>query len=186
MLLNKAYPDRFRKDVEARIRTRGVNVVLGDHIDELYAEGAGEVRTRKGVTIKTDLAVSRFFISKHLSGILSGTNETYQLLTRGPRPNTSFISSSLGVDVLAKNGYVKILPTLQLPSNARIFAAGDIIDFPEQKQVGKYYTHANIVTANILSVLADQPATIEYRGPSFEGIVITIGKVRSHIDDFRV
>jgi len=104
-----------------------------------------------------------------------------QLFTRGPRPNTSFISASLGTDVLAKNGYVKIKPTLQLPSDARIFAAGDIIDFPEQKQVGKYYTHADIVATNIVSILENQPVTMKYKGPSFEGIVLTIGKVRFQV-----
>jgi NADH dehydrogenase FAD-containing subunit len=106
----------------------------------------------------------------------------YQIPTGGPRPNTAFISSSLGADVLAKNGYVKIEPTLQLPLDSHIFAAGDIIDFPEQKQVGKYYKHADIVAANICSVLANQPATIEYKGPDFEGMVLTIGKVRSNFD----
>ena len=64
MLLNKTYPDSFRKDVGARIHARGVNLVLGDYIDELPAAGVDNVRTRNGVAIKTDLTVSIFFVQK--------------------------------------------------------------------------------------------------------------------------
>ena len=59
MLLNQTYPDRFRKDVEARIRARGVNVVLGDYVDNFPAGSAGVIRTRNGIDIKVDLAVGR-------------------------------------------------------------------------------------------------------------------------------
>lgn len=97
--------------------------------------------------------------------------------TRGPRPNTAFIAFSLGANLLTPSGYVKIKPTFQLPSDSRIFVAGDIVDYPEQKQVGKYYTHADVVAANIVSLLAGQMAVKEYKGPALEGIIITIGKV---------
>jgi hypothetical protein len=60
----------------------------------------------------------------------------------------------------------------------RIFAIGDITDWKEQKQVGKYYTHASIVANNILATLDKRTTLKSYKG-SFEMIVVTIGKVRN-------
>ena len=75
-----------------------------------------------------------------------------------------------------KTRRVKILPTLQLPSYPDIFAAGDIIDYTEQKQAGKYAGHSDIIVANLLSLMAGAPTVKEYKG-TFEGIIITNGKV---------
>ena len=72
---------------------------------------------------------------------------------------------------------VKVTPKLQLPSHPSIFVAGDIIDWPEQHQTAKTAGHADVVTANVLSYIADKPLTKEYKG-SPEIIVVTFGKVR--------
>lgn len=62
MLVNKAYPDKFRKYVGERVGERGVKVVYGDYVDEFPAPGVGGVvHTRKGLVIKADLAVSTPF-----------------------------------------------------------------------------------------------------------------------------
>lgn len=58
MLVNKTYPDKFRKYVGKRIAERGVTMIYGDYVDEFPAPGIGEVHTRKGLVIKADLAVS--------------------------------------------------------------------------------------------------------------------------------
>lgn len=71
---------------------------------------------------------------------------------------------------------MKIAPTFQLTSHPRIFAAGDVADIKEQKQAGKYGSHATIVVANTLALLAGQAPSQLYKG-SRELIVITIGKV---------
>lgn len=172
-MLNATYPDKFRQNVENRIRERGIKLILGDYLDDLTVNDEGNVRTRKGETIKTELAVSFHFSLRDDIVLICG----YQISARGPRPNTSFISSSLGSGVLTDNGYVKIKSTMQLTSNPHIFAAGDIIDFPEQKQVGKYYRHADIVAANVIALLENQRTMKEYKGPAFEGMFLTIGKV---------
>jgi NADH dehydrogenase FAD-containing subunit len=100
--------------------------------------------------------------------------------TRGPRPNTSFIGASLGADTLTSGGQVKVTSTLQLPMHPHIFAGGDIIDWPEQKQAGKCRAHTNVITANVLSLLAGQKPSKVYQG-SYEMIIITFGKVCVHI-----
>lgn len=154
-LLNSTYPDSFGQRIEKTLRAIGINLVLDDSVDtDLPTDGV--VKTRKGVSLNADLV----------------------LVTRGPRPNTEFISSSLGPTVLASNGYLTISPTMQLPSNPRIFAAGDIVDLPEQKQISKYAAHASVVAANIQSVLKGEESAVEYKGPPFEGILVTIGKSR--------
>ena len=86
------------------------------------------------------------------------------------------IGNSLGTDVLTPRGNVKVLPTLQLPSQPSIFALGDIIDWQEQKQAFKSYAHGSVITANILSLLNGSKAQKKYKtGP--EIIIVTNGRV---------
>jgi apoptosis-inducing factor 2 len=148
-LLNKAYTDKFRDNVERRIRSRGVDLILDDYIDSLTAS-----TTRKGVPLDADLIVP----------------------ARGPKPNTEWIGSSLGEDVVTERGLVRIKPTMQVAGYPGIFALGDIIDFPEQKQLGKYPAHSAVVAANIKSFLNGKQLGKEYKGQG-EMIVVTMGKV---------
>lgn len=149
-LLNKAYPDKFRHNVEKRIRSRGVDVILDDYIDSL--DGS---TTRKGVQLDTDLVV----------------------FARGARPNTSWIAPSLGEEAVTKQGFIRVKPTLQVDGYPSIFAVGDAIDYPEQKQLGKYTAHAEVVTANLSSFVKNKQPSKEYKGQS-EMILVTMGKVR--------
>jgi NADH dehydrogenase FAD-containing subunit len=97
-----------------------------------------------------------------------------QLQTRGPKPATEFLSSL--PSSLTATGYFRVRPTLQLADYSHIFAAGDIIDWDEQKQAGKVDGHAGVVTANVLSIMAGNEAKTIYKG-SPEMIVVTNGKV---------
>jgi len=109
------------------------------------------VTTRNGETLTADLVVKAF----------------------GSRPNTAFIAT-LSPDLLTENGFVKIRPTLQLPSYSNIFAAGDVIDYKEQKQAAKAGAHAAVVVANIIALLKGGQLK-PYKG-SPELIAITNGK----------
>lgn len=101
---------------------------------------------------------------------------THQVDARGNVPNTGFIGSSLGSTALTRAGNVKVRPTLQLQDYDDIFAAGDIIDWNEQKQAAKTTAHAAVVSPNVLSYLQGKPVSKVYKG-SMELIVITNGKV---------
>jgi apoptosis-inducing factor 2 len=155
-LLNKAYPDKVRNNAENRIRLRGVEVILDDFVDP-PPEGT-PVTTRKGVELDADLVVP----------------------ARGGRPNTSWIVESLGEDVADEQGLLHVKPTLQLAAHPTIFALGDVIDFPEQKQFGKYPVHIGIVAANVSSLLNGAQPMKEYKGQA-EILVLTMGSVRSLI-----
>lgn len=101
----------------------------------------------------------------------------YQLATTGPLPNTAFVSS-LGSGVLSKRGYIIVKPTLQLFAHPSIYAAGDVIDWAEQKAAAKVEGHAKVVAANIISAIQGKPTVALYKG-SLEMIVLTNGKVCS-------
>ncbi|KAK0208923.1 hypothetical protein DFS33DRAFT_1306417 [Desarmillaria ectypa] len=150
-LLNDAYPDRFRNKMENGMKSRGVEIVYNDYLDDIPASGVESVTTRNGKIIKADLFVPAW----------------------GPKPNTGFIASSLPGAITDK-GFVKIKPTLQLASYPEIFALGDILDWKEQKQAAKANAHAALISANVLSYL-DGKHLKEYKG-SYELILVTNGK----------
>ena len=86
------------------------------------------------------------------------------------------IAESLGQDAITASKHVKVLPTLQLPSQRSIFALGDIIDWKEEKQASKAGGHAPIITANILSLLNGSKLQKQYKtGP--EVILVSNGRV---------
>ncbi|KAF9225465.1 FAD/NAD(P)-binding domain-containing protein [Gyrodon lividus] len=152
-LLNATYPLSLRAGLEKRLRARGVEIVFNEYIDDIPEEGSVGVKTRKGTQIATaDLVIS----------------------TRGPRPNTGFVAS-LGSSALSGSGYIKVKPSLQLVNYPYIFAAGDVIDWVEQKQAAKTKGHAAVVVANVLSLLGDREASGVYGGSS-ELILITNGR----------
>lgn len=59
LLLNSVYPDKFRKNIERRVRERNIDIVSGDYVDEFPEDGTTvELKTRNGKTIKgVDLVV---------------------------------------------------------------------------------------------------------------------------------
>jgi len=80
--------------------------------------------------------------------------------------------------VLNERRQIKVKPTLQLQSYPSVFAAGDVIEWDEQKQVAKYAKHAEIVVANVLSLVHGLTPVKEYKG-SPEVLIISNGKVRA-------
>lgn len=152
MLFNDTYPASFRKYVAKTFIARGVKIVYGDYIDDFPTEKAAGVTTRNGKKLNADLV----------------------LATTGPLPNTAFVSS-LGSAVLNKRGSIIVKPTLQLFAHPNIYAAGDVIDWAEQKQAAKVAGHAAVVAKNIVSAIQGKPTVALYKGGT-EMIVLTNGK----------
>ncbi|KAG6872840.1 hypothetical protein C0995_006010 [Termitomyces sp. Mi166 len=153
LLLNPAYPDKVRRAAAASLTARGVELVLDHFINEPETREVQGITTASGKEIKTaDLVVQ----------------------TRGPRPNTAFVSEALGNSALSSLGMIRIRPTLQLADHDNIFAAGDVIDWKEQKQAAKAGGHGKLVAGNIQAFLNKTPLK-PYKG-AFEMILITNGR----------
>lgn len=62
LLLNDAYPKYFRREVAKEVVGRGVDVVLGDFVDDLEPSESGVIKTRNGKRIIADLVVRTFHV----------------------------------------------------------------------------------------------------------------------------
>lgn len=150
-LLSAVYPDKFRIDVDNRWTQRQILLDLNDRIDHIPEYPASNVVTVNGQRVEADLVIP----------------------TRGGKPNTAYIAS-LGEDVLTADGHVKVDPTLQVSGVPGVFAAGDILDWKEVKQVAKYGGHVTTICTNIVSYLNGQPLGATYKS-MFEAIFLTNG-----------
>jgi len=63
MLLNSAYPNKYRKRVEKDVTSRGINIVFNDYVDDLQDTSP---KTRSGRRLDGNLVVSFFFSSMSL------------------------------------------------------------------------------------------------------------------------
>jgi len=57
MLLNAAYPNKYRKRIEKDIRSRGVEIVFNDYVDDFDTTSP---KTRSGRQVEGDFVVSLF------------------------------------------------------------------------------------------------------------------------------
>ncbi|KIY62463.1 FAD/NAD(P)-binding domain-containing protein [Cylindrobasidium torrendii FP15055 ss-10] len=151
-VINAAYPDKYRDYAAAGLTARGVELILGDTVDSEIPTGGGKITTRNGKEIEGDLFVS----------------------TRGGLPNTAFLKT-LDPSILSSSGHVKVKPTLQVQGHDDIYVMGDIIEWEEQRNAIKAQAHMGIVVPNILSSVAGNPPTKEYKG-SYEIIALTNGR----------
>lgn len=57
-LLTSVYPDKFRDDIERKVRARGIKLVFNDYVDQFPEPGVQGLTTRKGTRFETaDLVV---------------------------------------------------------------------------------------------------------------------------------
>jgi NADH dehydrogenase FAD-containing subunit len=103
------------------------------------------------------------------------TTTFHQIQTRGPTPNTAFVAESLGAAALSDRDLIRVRETLQLQDHDNIFAAGDVIEWKEQKQAAKASPEGALAGANVLAYLNGGKMK-PYKG-AFEMIVATNGKV---------
>ena len=59
MLLNSAYPNKYRKRVEKDVTSRSVNIVYNDYVDDFESTSP---KTRSGRQLDGDLVVSVLFL----------------------------------------------------------------------------------------------------------------------------
>ncbi|PPQ86154.1 hypothetical protein CVT25_002905 [Psilocybe cyanescens] len=161
-LLSDVYPDKLRLGLQKNLVKRKIRLELNNQLNDIPSFPASGVLTDEGTTVEADLFIP----------------------TRGGRPNTSFIASSLGKEALTESGYVKVNPTLQLKDYADIFSMGDVLDWDEVKQLAKYGNHVKTVLKNVLSILEGKKAGARYKS-MFEAILVSNG-VEGGISYFKV
>ncbi|KAH7106181.1 FAD/NAD(P)-binding domain-containing protein [Auriculariales sp. MPI-PUGE-AT-0066] len=138
-VLNDAYPDRFRSFAEKQLRETGVKIILDDTVMDGQPEN-GVVKTAKGRHVAADLLIKAV----------------------GTTPNTEFLRSL--PDALSSTGHVKVQPTMQLISYPEIFAAGDIIETKQQRNISKCPPQAAVITANIVALTKGTQPANKYSG----------------------
>ncbi|KAJ6511399.1 FAD/NAD(P)-binding domain-containing protein, partial [Mycena vitilis] len=151
LLFNDTYPDKFRAAMASGLAARGIKLHLNDVVED-DDTGSGVVVTRAGLKLSADLIFRT---------------------TGASHPNTAFIKS-LGADALTPAGFIKVKPTLQLLKYPIIFAAGDAIEWAEQKQALKCYAHAKVVIKNVENY--NKGIALKNYSTGFEAIIVTNGK----------
>lgn len=67
-LVNGTYPDKFRRDVEKKLRSRSIDVLLNTRVENIPINGTNEpVKSVDGKVIEADLVVSRTPLPSHSS-----------------------------------------------------------------------------------------------------------------------
>ncbi|KAF8201383.1 hypothetical protein BJ912DRAFT_843556 [Pholiota molesta] len=152
-LMNDIYPRKFRLDLERRLRLRGIDLIVDDLIDgQPRVDPKVPLKTRNGTSVKCDLLV----------------------MARGATPNTSMFKFILPTP-LGSHDYVQVESTLQVRGHPTIFAAGDITNMLEAKQLAKTPGHAAVVVANIMSYLKEEQPRKECK-PGKEMIIVSNGR----------
>lgn len=167
--------------VGAQFKARNIDFMLNDVVESFPESDSGEIVLKSGQTVHSDLIVSHPILLR--CSPIASTSVLDQVRTSGPRPNTEILASSLGADILTEGKFVHVSPQLQVFGHPSVFAAGDIIDWPEEKQFGKTVGQAAVVAANIISYLANKPLSKEYTGGP-EAIILTNGKVQASASFF--
>ncbi|KAJ3542647.1 hypothetical protein NMY22_g3430 [Coprinellus aureogranulatus] len=141
LLLNDIYPDKFRRDIQRRLEARGVEIILNDAVSG-NPSPEKPVKTREGQELTCDLVVT----------------------VRGSGANTQYLKF-LKPNVLTERGYIKVKSTFEVLYHPGMFALGDIVDWPEVKQLAKINMgHADVVVKNVLQYINSERMTHSYQG----------------------
>lgn len=155
-LMGGAFPDALRSELRRQLAELGVEVLLGTSLVEQPPVEPGEAKT---FTVRTD----------------SGGELTADLWFRcfGVVPSADYVTGSLASARLPGGG-VAVTDELRVAGQERVFAIGDVTGTPEGKTAKAASAHADVVAANIRTLLAggDQLTTYEIPKPA---IVLPLG-----------
>ncbi len=135
----------LRSRILDQLAAHGVELVLGAPL--AYLPGP-DVGVREPFTVHTD----------------AGTKISAQMWFRcyGADAGTSHLSPALQVG-LHGDGTIPVTPYLNVVGQAAVWAVGDMTDVPENKRATAARAHAEVVAANIRSVLEGKEPTATYQ-----------------------
>lgn len=91
----------------------------------------------------------------------------------GNRAESDYLAGPLAAERTGL-GQLRVEPTLQVHGQPTVFAVGDITDVPESKRASAARAHADVVAANLRSLIAGAQPTAAYE-PAPEMIVLPLG-----------
>lgn len=155
-IISGAFPDEFRAELRHQLDAMGVDLVLGTSLREEPGSAPGVAETFTATThagheIKADIWFRCYGVAP-ASGYLTGE------LSAARRPT----------------GFVDVTAHLRLPGQERVFAIGDITAIPEAKMAKAAEKHAEVVAANIRTLIQGGTELVTYE-PAPPGISLPLG-----------
>ncbi|GHS89871.1 hypothetical protein AGMMS50218_17040 [Actinomycetota bacterium] len=150
------YLPELRTALKAELLAQGVVLELDQTLGHLPPSDVG---VYEPFTVTTD----------------AGTRIDAQVWFRcyGSGPVNDYLAGGLA-DLRNGLGEVAVTPTLQVPGHPTVFAVGDITDVRETKRASAAAEHAEVVAANIRSLIAGHQPTATY-SPAPERVVLPLG-----------
>ncbi|HEY0217444.1 MAG TPA: FAD-dependent oxidoreductase [Cellulomonas sp.] len=156
-LTSADYLPELRTSVREQLAGRDVDFVLG---------------SRLGYLPPNDVGVYEPFVVETEAGVRIEAQVWFRCY--GNLPVGDYLAGDLA-DARNGLGEVRVEPTLALTGHTTVFAVGDLTDVPESKRASAARDHADVVAANIRSLIAGDPATATY-APAPERIVLPLGR----------
>jgi apoptosis-inducing factor 2 len=155
-VLSGAFPDEFRIELRRQLDALGVEVLLGTSLLEQPPSDPGVAKTftattRAGTQVPTDIWFRCF----------------------GLAPVTDYLAAELS-DARRPTGFLDVTADLRLAGQSSVFAIGDITALPEAKTAKVAGQHAEVVAANIRSLIRGNEDLVGYE-PSPPGISLPLG-----------
>ncbi|GAA3750688.1 NAD(P)/FAD-dependent oxidoreductase [Plantactinospora mayteni] len=155
-LVSGRFPDAFRAELRAQLDELGVELLLGTSLRELPETGPGQtggftVTTRSGVEIDADIWFPCY----------GGTVDSDYL---GPELRPA----------RRPDGRLAVTAELRLPGQETVFAVGDVTAVPEMKQARAAQQHAEVVAANVRTLIEGGGTLATYRAAA-DSIVLPVG-----------
>lgn len=155
-ILSGNFVEEFRAEVRRQLDELGIELILGTSLREDPPTDPGEAKTftavtRTGREIEADVWFRCY----------------------GVVPSASYLAGDLAAH-RQPNGHVRVSPELRLPGSETIFALGDVTAVPEPKLAAAAGAHAEVVAANIRSLIAGDGTLRTYEGRP-PGIALPLG-----------
>lgn len=158
VITGEDFPDEFRAELRRQLAELGVELVLGT---TLTVEPVSDPGTFKPFTVTTQ------------SGRTLAADIWFRCF--GGSVVTDYLADELAA-ARQPNGRLDVTPDLRLAGADRVFALGDITAISEAKKAAAASAHAEVVAANIRTLLeAGSSADLATYQPDEPGIVVPLG-----------
>ncbi|KAJ1567933.1 Apoptosis-inducing factor 2, partial [Nowakowskiella sp. JEL0078] len=164
-------PTKFAQTLEKKLVSKGIKIILGEKVD----------LAKYGLISSSGISVGKKTILT--SNGIEVVSDTQIIAVGGYTPNSDPIKT-LGDDVLDSQGFVKVLPTLQLQREEykHIFSLGDVAATGGPKMGVQVQNQAIVLASNLSTIInsigssSKTSLKIYEFGKASKVIAITIGK----------